>query len=107
MFLSKNSAATGNKLWCVTYGGADDDFGNSVAVASDGSIYQTGSFRLTVPFGSTTLVSSGGDDVFVAKYTINGALVWVKRAGGSSSADSGNSLAISSNSTALYVTGNF
>lgn len=50
-------------------------------VSRDGYIYVTGGFSKTMIVESDTLVSAGGSDVFVAKYTLAGTLVWIRQAG--------------------------
>jgi hypothetical protein len=47
-----------------------------LVVVSDGYVV-TGSFRGETDFGGTTLTANGEDDLFVAKYTTQGDLVWV------------------------------
>ena len=57
-----------------------------LAVDPAGSLYLTGTFTGTVDFdpgtGINALTSLGGNDVFLAKYSSAGALVWVARIGG-------------------------
>lgn len=77
---------------------------NSTAVDAAGNIYVAGQFQGSVAFGSTTFVSDGYEDVFVAKYNSTGVLQWAKRAGGEGS-DIGYGIAIGSNS--VYITGVF
>jgi PKD repeat protein len=97
--------STGNWLWAKKAGGSSHDYGYSIAVDNSGHSYVTGSFRGTAGFGSTTLTSSGGNDIFVAKLDSNGNWLWAKKAGGSSD-DYGRSIAID-NSGNSYVTGYF
>jgi hypothetical protein len=59
----------------------------SVAAFSDNSFVVIGAFQETVIFGAgepdeTELVSSGANDVFLARYDVDGALTWAKQAGG-------------------------
>ncbi len=54
-------------------GGANDDFGQSVATDTAGRVYIAGSFESpTIIFGATTLTNAGGStgltDMFIAKY---------------------------------------
>jgi hypothetical protein len=54
---------------------------NSLAADPADSIVVAGSFTDTVTFGSTSLVSAGQDDMFLAKYDSTGAVLWARRFG--------------------------
>ncbi len=61
----------------------------NIATDDSGNILVTGTFSDTATFGAgevneTILTSAGYDDIFVAKYAASGALLWVKKASGSS-----------------------
>ncbi len=85
IFLAKYNS-TGTVLWVVKAGGTDDDAASSLAIAPDGYLYITGSFRGTASFGlspnQVTLTSAGIDDAFIAKYDASGNFIWVRQAGG-------------------------
>ncbi|GAB3171676.1 SBBP repeat-containing protein [Telluribacter humicola] len=106
IFIGKYNS-NGEVQWVRSAGGTGGDQGTDVAVDKSGNPYVTGSFYSTVTFGSTSLTSRGsGDlhtDVFIAKYSSNGDVLWVQQAGGTNS-DSGNSIAVDENGNA-YVTG--
>ncbi len=72
----------GKVLWAKGIGGRADDFGNAVAVDKDGNCYLTGSFAFTMHLGTDSLVSHGQHDMFIAKYSSKGDLLWCKSAGG-------------------------
>jgi hypothetical protein len=76
--LSKN----GTWLWAKRAGGPGNDVATGVTVDEDNNIFITGSFVDSATFGATTIQSSGGNDLFVAKLDANGEWVWAKRAGG-------------------------
>jgi hypothetical protein len=59
-----------------------DDVSYAIKVGPDNQQYVTGRFSGTAQFGSTTLVSAGGLDIFLAKYGRSGKLLWVVQAGG-------------------------
>ena len=77
-----------NVEWVRQVGGeAREDCDRDFPALQDGSVLLVGSFESTVVFGQgepnmTTLASAGDRDVYVAKYDVDGALVWAKRAGG-------------------------
>ncbi len=75
---------SGAYVWATQAGGSSNDRGNAISALPDGSSIVTGYFLGTATFGSTTLTSTGGLDVFVAKVDPSGAYVWATQAGGSS-----------------------
>lgn len=98
-------AQTDDWLWARRAGGTDQDMGLGIAVDNSGNSYVTGWFSGTGNFGESTLISSGGNDVFVAKIDKYGNWLWVKQAGGTSG-DCGYKIAIDLNGN-CYVTGLF
>ncbi len=95
----------GNFLWAVRAGGAGTDEGVAVTTDNNNNIIVTGTFSLDAFFESTVLVSSGDADVFTAKYTTNGELIWAKKGGGNSF-DAGYGVAADNNGN-IYITGMF
>jgi hypothetical protein len=81
IFLAKYGRS-GELVWIVGAGGADDDSGQSLAFDGAGNIYLTGSFTNSATFGSTNgatkTVTGTGITIFLAKYHSSGALVWVQ-----------------------------
>jgi hypothetical protein len=75
---------TGAPMWSKVLGGSSTDEGVGIAVDGTGNVYVTGVFAATVDFGGGPLTSAGGFDVFLAKYTTNGAYAWATRMGGTS-----------------------
>lgn len=82
--LKLNSA--GNFVWVKSFGSAGDDLSESISLDAAGNCYVTGGFSNTVDFdpgpGIMNLTSAGGQDIFVAKLSPAGALVWAKSMGG-------------------------
>ena len=95
----------GNWLWANQAGGTDTDCGYGIAVDANGNSYIIGVFAENATFGTTTLTSSGYEDIFVAKLDINGNWLWAKQAGGTSD-DYGYGIAVDANGNS-YVTGYF
>lgn len=56
--------------------------GKAIALDDSGNVYSTGYFKGTAKFGTTTLKSAGGADIFVAKTNKDGKTLWAFRAGG-------------------------
>jgi hypothetical protein len=103
-FLAKYDAA-GNPVWAKKRGGADDDQGNAVKVMTSGDIYITGFYHSTAHFDTTTLISAGDQDIFVAKHDYKGDVVWAKSWGGTYI---DNGCAISADTfNNVYVAGSF
>lgn len=91
--------------WVTTNDGIYAHRDNAVAVDDDGNVYTTGSFENTATFGSQTLTSYGGQDIYVAKYDSDGNFLWVLQAG-SDRSDRGNDI-VYGNDGYMYMTGEF
>jgi hypothetical protein len=104
IFVAKMDS-NGNWLWVKQAGGTNEDGGISIAINANGNSYITGVFEESATFGTTTLTSSGSQDIFVAKLDINGNWLWAKQAGGTGY-DDGCGIAVDANGNS-YVTGYF
>ncbi len=103
-FIASNIIAQPNWAWVKSAGTSSDDQATSVVRDSQGNVYLTGYFTGTISFGSgNNLISSGGTDMFIAKYTNNGGLVWAKKAGGTG-ADKGVDIKMD-NQGYIYILG--
>jgi len=91
--------------WVAALGGAGSDRLWDLAGDAAGNTYVVGEFSGTAAFGSKSLTSAGGSDVFVAKLNSAGQVQWATRAGGSG-ADLGYSVAVDASGNVL-VTGHF
>ena len=80
--------------WVITIVGSDDDVGESVAVAPDGSVYIC---------GYTTSAGAGGYDAFLAKFSSSGTVQW-QRTLGDSGYDGAQSVAVAPDGS-VYVCG--
>ncbi len=92
-------------LWSQRFGSTGSDRGSAVATDAMGNVLVTGSFNGNVGFGGGTLSSAGSDDVFLAKYDINGTHLWSQRFGDAWS-DAGRSVAVDGYNNVL-MTGSF
>lgn len=73
----------GNTLWAYNHGGNGLDRGTGIAVDGEGNILITGTFTQTTTIGSFTL--SGASDqleVFIAKLSPDGTVLWAQSCGG-------------------------
>ena len=66
----------------VSAGGSGYTLARSIKVAPNSDYYVTGQFSSSAKFSGTTVVSRGGSDIFLAKYTASGQLLWIVTAGG-------------------------
>jgi len=75
--------SSGNVIWAkgpvcsVTASG----WGSGISTDAYGNIYFTGYFTDIMSFGSHTLISVGGNDMFLVKYDSSGNVLWAKSAG--------------------------
>jgi hypothetical protein len=65
--------------WTVSSAGSS--VVNKIEKDASGNIYALGNFSQTATFSSTSITSVGDNDIFLAKYTDTGTLLWVKSAG--------------------------
>jgi hypothetical protein len=76
-------AQNGGLAWAKRAGSNDLDDGNGVAVDSEGNVFTTGYFKSKATFGpgeaNQVVLTSFGQDVFVAKYGPGGGLRWVRQ----------------------------
>jgi uncharacterized delta-60 repeat protein/gliding motility-associated-like protein len=96
--------------WAKVMQGSSSCDVRSIKVDGVGGIYLTGNFAGNVDFnpnaGTTTLSTTGGDEIFIQKLNPNGALVWVHKFGNSGFDDLGFSLFLDA-SNFIYVVGQF
>src|SRR5688572_19073688 len=103
-FIAKYDA-DGNMVWAKQSGGAGLEMGRGIAVDGSGNCYITGYFEGSATFGSTTLTSSGDEDIFIARYDALGNVLWAKQAGGTTK-DAAVGIAVYGSGTS-YITGEF
>ncbi len=100
---------TGNYSWAAQLGGASVDVGQSIALDITGNVYTTGRFSSSADFdpgaGTTTLTSSGVEDVFVSKLSSSGAFVTAHKFGASSN-DNGLCIALDASNN-VFIGGYF
>lgn len=98
-----------NFEWAKNMGGSNTDAGYSITTDATGNSYITGSFQGTADFdpssSTVNLVSNGANDIFIAKYDINGNYLWAHNIG-STGSDFGYSITTDMFEN-IYVTGSF
>lgn len=99
----------GNFVSGIVFGGPGGDVGMSLTVDNGNNILITGIFNGTADFdpspATSTIASVGAEDIFIAKYTNAGALLWV-RAFGSTTNDRGIKV-LTDNQNNVFLTANF
>ena len=98
--------STGTCLWArgITVG-FNDAWAYGIAIDAQDRIYITGSYDGNADFGNgITLNSLGGDDIFLARYDLDGNCLWARRAGSSGSNDEARGIAVSDDGE-VFITG--
>lgn len=105
IFIVKISSS-GSVVWAESFGGSGYDWGLGITCDINNSVYITGLFDSdTITFGSSILLNSGSDDIFVAKLDNFGNIIWALSAG-SSQADVGTRLKTNINGD-VFLSGYF
>ncbi len=108
IFMAAYDTAQGNFNWVQSITGIGFDNARALAIDAQGNYYINGDYTSTITFSLSplsTLVSSGGNDVFVAKYDVNRNFKWAKKIAGSST-DLGVDMILIGD-TLLALTGTF
>lgn len=82
-FLAKYST-DGVIQWAVRGSGGGNDQILGLDIDKEGYVYASGSFELSLGFPGGSVSSSGQVDAFVAKFTPDGQLLWIRKIGGTS-----------------------
>ena len=96
---------SGKTSWSHQIGGIMADYPAGLALDDDGNITVAGYFYDEIMVGDTSLVSLAGSDIFLARYEMNGQLVGVFHAGGTSS-DQVRSISVGPDAS-LIIAGSF
>lgn len=108
MFILKLDS-NGDFLWAKQLGGLDSDIVYSLSLDAAANIYVTGYFKGTCDFDPGpavfNLTSAGDNDIFVAKFDVNGNFQWAKKVGGTAS-DKAISI-FADNTGNVLITGEF
>lgn len=79
-------AQNGSLTWVKQFGGNFSDRAYDLCIDQANNVIITGQFYGSVAFGATTLVStSNSKDIFIAKLSPAGTVLWARKEGGSSS----------------------
>ncbi len=80
IFVAKYNSA-GQVLWAKTLNGTGLKGVKDVVIDSENSILLAGFFEKNLEIGDTLLTASGATDLFLAKFTADGTLLWAVRQG--------------------------
>lgn len=103
IFVAKFSP-TGTHMWSRSFGSTTNDQGLAIATNVIGHVFVGGSFTGSVNFGGATLISAGGEDIFLARYDPDGGHVW-SQSFGSTGLDQCWSVAVDHNIAGVVITG--
>lgn len=104
IFIAKLNA-NGNLVWAKSLGSVSLDYAFDIDCESGGDFFITGGFRQTMTLmPNITITSTGGLDLFTAKFNTNGDCLWAKTATGLAS-DYGNEIVVGDNNN-ICVVGN-
>ncbi len=96
--------------WAKSFGGANGEQGQSIAIDALGNAYVTGSFAGVIDFDPGpaifNLTANGNVDIFVSKLDAQGNFIWAKNFGGSGAHGDGYSV-VTDASANIYITGYF
>ncbi len=80
VFVAKFTSAGGH-VWSTHFGGSSSSGGTKLKVLTNGDLALGGSYRGTLVLGTTTLTSSGDQDVYVARLSSTGTAQWAVTGG--------------------------
>jgi hypothetical protein len=92
-----------NFEWSKVEGHYAYDYGYGIATDETGNVYVAGKYEENAVFSGTTLPCQGNHDIYVAKYTSDGSLSWIKTGGGTNG-DYARALACNKTSR-VYIAG--
>lgn len=85
--------------------GFNEAWAYGIAIDAQDRIYVTGSYDGNADFGNGVLLNSmGSDDIFLARYDVDGTCLWARRGGSSGSSDEARGIAVS-DSGDVFITG--
>jgi hypothetical protein len=99
------SPTDGATKFSSAFGDANVQTGSAIVYDKSGNILVAGSFGGSINLGATTLNSAGTDDVFVAKFSPLGQLMWAKSFG-DAGLQTATGIGVDTNGN-VYVAGNF
>lgn len=109
-FAQYTTAGTFN--WSKRLGSGSQESAEDITTAANGDVYVTGHMKFDLVgtdfdpgSGVYSIQGFGGDDIFIARYTAQGAFTWAFAVGGSNANDAGSGIAVLGGD--LWATGFF
>jgi len=96
----------GDLQWMKTGGGDEKDRISAIHTDDDGSLYITGSFEKVLVFDKMLVESSGKRDIFLAKFTPEGHVDWLRKGGSATGDDYSTAIEVDQTEN-IYITGYF
>jgi gliding motility-associated-like protein len=95
--------SSGSVIWNKRIGNVSTDVTGGIAIDNNGNIYISGTYydhpcRFT---GTDSLLSKGGGDIFIAKYSNDGSFIWAKRVSSAKTLESSFDLRFDGNNRLL------
>jgi hypothetical protein len=95
-----------NIQWLTSfYSNTSSNFYAAPAKDAADNFYITGIFYSDIHFGATSLTSPGSSDFYLAKYDVNGNLIWVRQGNATNAAATGSIATTADGNT--YIAGGF
>ncbi|MFN4233588.1 MAG: T9SS type A sorting domain-containing protein [Bacteroidia bacterium] len=98
-------------LWAYSAGAALGwEEAGGMARDNSGNIYIIGTFQDKITFGSVNVVSSGGSDIIVAKFSPAGTLTWARKVGIGTTFggnETGKAIAVNSSGNSITILGTY
>jgi hypothetical protein len=104
LLLSQSIAFAQTPSQLLHYGGSQNDLSYGLCKGNGNTFFTSGYFTGSVAFGSSTLVSNGNEDIYIAKHDSAGQIIWARSAGG---AATDMSFSLSYHNGYAYITGVF
>ncbi len=72
----------GRTVWVDSIKGERQGEAPQLAVDGSGGLYLTGGFGSDITIGTSSFTSAGNNDIYFAKYDVDGSFLWARSAGG-------------------------
>lgn len=102
LFASLSIGFSQSYLWTKHFTGTGQNAPQFMVSDNSGNIYVAGNFNGTITHDALTFTSNGVQDMFLAKYSAAGDILWMKKLGGTG-ADNVYGLALSPDQKYVYI----